>query len=81
MAEHILRPDVDTAPDVLTLKQRHNGLLKHYDRSHPKVIEAERALREARLAEHVRQVVEAAPPLSADAIERLRALLPEPAPA
>ena len=32
------------------------------------------------LAEHIRQMVDAAPPLSADQIQRLRGLLPAPNP-
>jgi len=32
------------------------------------------------LAEHIRQMVDTAPPLSADQIERLRGLLPAPTP-
>ena len=37
---------------------------------------ADRELRTAKLAEHIRQVIESAPPLTAEQVERLRALLP-----
>lgn len=42
------------------------------------VVERRRAYRAAALAEHIRQVVDTAPPLTAEQIEQLRGLLPAP---
>jgi hypothetical protein len=44
----------------------------------PEVIDAQRDLAAARLAEHIRKVVDTAPPLTPEQIEQLRGLLPAP---
>lgn len=52
------------------------SLTRHRGPDDPEVLQAQRELRAASLEEHIRRVVDTAPPLTADQIDRLRALLP-----
>jgi hypothetical protein len=58
---------------------RRRGLLaaksKRFGPDHPDTIQARRELLEARLADHIRQVVDGAPPLTAEQRDRLAVLL------
>jgi hypothetical protein len=56
------------------------ALHRHRSPDDPAVIDATRDLAAERLAEHVRRVVAAAPPLTPEQIDRLRGLLPYPYP-
>ena len=60
--------------DVITARNRHNVLVRHHGADDPRTREAAAELRAAKIAE----LVESAPPLSAEQVERLRGLLPAP---
>lgn len=62
------------------LKARRAILARHRGPHHPDTVAAESDYRTEVLAEHIRKVAAAAPPLSADQIEQLRGLLPYPHP-
>ncbi|MGH3935214.1 MAG: hypothetical protein ACRDS1_09600 [Pseudonocardiaceae bacterium] len=66
------------SPAGRVLRARCAGLTRHRGPGHPETTEAEREFRAEVLAEHIRQVVDTMPPLSAEQIEQLRGLLPYP---
>ena len=53
---------------------------RHRGPDDPRLPELRRDLRAAKLAEHIRQVVDTAPSLTAAQVEQLRGLLPYPCP-
>ncbi|MGH3838190.1 MAG: hypothetical protein ACRDSF_21220 [Pseudonocardiaceae bacterium] len=66
------------SPTGRYLKAKRAVLTRHRGPDHPETIEADRDYRAEVLAEHIREVVDTAPPLSAEQIEQLRGLLPAP---
>ncbi len=65
-----------TTPSSSTRERgRHNALLRYRPADDPEVIEARRALKAARAADYVRELVENAPPLSLEQRARLAVLL------
>jgi hypothetical protein len=67
------------SPAVSRARARVAGLTRHRTADDPAVAGAARDLAAEKLAEHIRAVVDAAPSLTAEQIERLRGLLPAPA--
>lgn len=65
-------PQVGHLSAALAVTTRHHGP------DDPRVIELRRDLKVAKLADHIRDVVDSAPPLLPEHVERLRALLPAP---
>ena len=55
--------------EMLSARGRLNALKRHRDPSDPAVSLAQRDLRAARLADHIRQVVDEAPPLTPEQIK------------
>jgi hypothetical protein len=55
------------------------ALQRHHGPAHPGLTDARRDLRAAELEEHVRRIVDAAPPLTAEQRDRIAALLRAPA--
>lgn len=60
---------------VHTARARVAGLTRHQGPDSPRTLEAQRDLRAARLEEHIRRTVDAAPPLTAEQRDRLAVLL------
>jgi hypothetical protein len=60
---------------VYAARARHNALKRYRDADDPVVADAQRDLRAAKLAEHIRKVVDSAPPLTPELADRLAALL------
>lgn len=60
------------------LKARRAGLTRHRGPDHIETVEAARDYRAEVLAEHVRKVVDAAPPLTAEQRDKIAALLRGP---
>lgn len=58
-----------------SIRQRHNQLVRHHGADAAVVTEARRDLRAANLADHIRRVVNEAPPLTDEQRARLAALL------
>ena len=56
-------------------RARHNALKRYRDPGDPVVADARRDLRAAKLEDHIREVVDQAPPLTPDQADRLAALL------
>jgi hypothetical protein len=56
-------------------RARHNALKRYRDADDPAVANAERDLRAAKLEDHIRKVVDQAPPLTPEQADRLAALL------
>jgi len=66
-------------PYQRTLRAQLAAKTRHRGPDNPETAEAGRNYRAAALAEHIRQVVDTAPPLTPEQIEQLRGLLPAPA--
>jgi hypothetical protein len=66
---------VSAVPEVVSARQRHNVLVRHRGSSHPATVEARRDLKAATLADHIRRVVDEAPPLTAEQRQLLSSLL------
>jgi hypothetical protein len=66
---------VASVPDVISKRQRHNVLVRHRGADDPVTVEALGDLYEAQLADHVRRVADAMPPLSDAARMRVATLL------
>jgi hypothetical protein len=66
-----------TAPAVtlMTASRRKAALTKHHGPDHPATLEASRDLRAAHLEEHIKRLVDDAPPLTSDQLARLAGLL------
>lgn len=63
--------------DLHTLKTRIGGYIRQgFGEDTPEVIQARRALQLAKTETAIRTAIEAAPPLDADTLERIRALIP-----
>jgi hypothetical protein len=60
---------------VYAARGRHNALKRYRDADDPVVANAQRDLRVAALAEHIRKVVDQAPGLTLEQVDRLAALL------
>ena len=60
---------------VYAARARQNALKRYRDADDPAVADAQRDLRAAKLAEHIRKVVDSAPPLTPELAEMLAALL------
>ncbi|HLM20881.1 MAG TPA: hypothetical protein VK390_05065 [Propionibacteriaceae bacterium] len=60
---------------VYAARARHNALKRYRDADDPAIADARRDLRAAKLEDHIRQVVDQAPPLTPEQAERLAALL------
>lgn len=60
---------------VLAARQRHNALVRHHGVDDPRTREAAANLRAAKIAE----LIETAPSLTSEQVDRLRGLLPAPA--
>jgi hypothetical protein len=56
-------------------RARHNALRRYRHADDPEVLNARRDLRAARAEDYIRQLVEAAPPLTAEQRDRLAVLL------
>lgn len=67
------------SPDGRKFRGKHAVLTRHRGPDAPETIEAARDYRAEVLAEHVRKVVDAAPPLTAEQRDRIAALLRAPA--
>jgi hypothetical protein len=66
---------------MLQERARLAGLTRHHpDPDHPAVVQARRALALAMAEHRIREAIDAAPPLDAATLARIRALIP-PAPA
>lgn len=63
---------------VYAARGRHNALKRYRDADDPAVADAQRDLRAAKLAEHIRKVVDQAPGLTPEQADRLAALLRPP---
>lgn len=63
-----------TTPPIASIRNRHNVLVRWHGADDPRTREAAAELRAAKIAE----LVETAPPLTAEQIDRLRGLLPAP---
>lgn len=61
--------------DLMSLSRRRNALKRYRTDDDPVLIEADRAAREAGLEQHIRKVVDAAPPLTDEQLGRLAAIL------
>lgn len=66
-------------PSTFSARARHNALLRYRPDDDPAVTAARAALREAKLADHIKSIVDDAPPLSAEQRSRLAVLLLSPA--
>ena len=64
------------SPATVSARQRHNILSRHRGPDNPATLDALRELRAHRLEDHIREVITNAPALTAEQVERLRALLP-----
>jgi hypothetical protein len=62
-----------------SLSRRRNALVRHHGPDDPATLAADRDLRVTALAEHIAEVVNAAPPPTPEQAEQLRSLLPAPA--
>ena len=63
------------APEIATAKGRRNAILRHHGADAPAFHDAERDLAAAKLADYIRTVVDAAPPLTPAQRDRLAGLL------
>jgi hypothetical protein len=63
------------SPSVASAVCRVAGLKRHHDDDNPKVQDAQRDLRYELVADHIKKVVDAAPPLTAQQRNRLTELL------
>ncbi|GAA2657487.1 hypothetical protein GCM10010307_72280 [Streptomyces vastus] len=71
---HIPESPVPISPETAKLRARIAG--RRRQDPNADITEEQRELKTLTLEERIRRVVESAPPLTADQIERLRALLP-----
>lgn len=60
---------------IITARNRHNVLVRHHGADDRRTREAAAELRAAKIAD----LIKSAPPLTAEQVDRLRALLPAPA--
>ena len=60
---------------TVSARQRHNVLVRHRGQDDPVTLAARRDLHAAKLEDHIRQVVDEAPPLTAEQRDRLAGLL------
>lgn len=67
---------MSTNAEIVSLRQRHNILKRHYGPDSAQVTAARRALALARTEHRIREAIEQAPPLDADTLARLRSLIP-----
>ncbi|MDX2657874.1 hypothetical protein PV736_02200 [Streptomyces scabiei] len=67
-------------PSSLHHRARVASLARHRQDDDPELANARRELATENLAAHIKRVVDAAPPLNSEQLERLRALLPPVAP-
>ena len=56
-------------------RQRHNVLVRHRGADDPVTVDAKRDLEAVKLEDHIRRVVDQAPPLTAEQRDRLATLL------
>ncbi len=63
---------------MTSARARHNSLRRYRPADDPEVVDARRALRDARLEEHVRKLVADAPDLTAEQRSKLAVLLLAP---
>lgn len=70
----------DIPVSVAASKARLAGLIAHRDPADPDITEAKRDLAAAKLERHIREVVDGAPPLTAEQLGRLALLLRSAAP-
>jgi hypothetical protein len=63
-------------PELRNKRATKAALKRHRAPDDPELLAADQEFRTARLAQHIDEVVNAAPPLTGDQVERLRALLP-----
>ena len=61
--------------EVIVARNRHNALKRHRPADDPELLEARQSLKAASLEEHIRRVVDEAPPLSDEKRDRLALLL------
>ncbi|MGO9297043.1 MAG: hypothetical protein ACLP52_24720 [Streptosporangiaceae bacterium] len=64
---------------VASSKAKLAGLVAHRDPADPAITEARRDLAAANLEQHIQRIITAAPELTPEQADRLRALLPAPA--
>jgi hypothetical protein len=65
-----------STPDpVLSQRGRRNVLVRHYGAEDPRTVAAERDLKAAGLEQHIREIVDTAPELTAEQRDRLALLL------
>lgn len=72
----VFRGDVVERSAILHNRARVAALKRHRGDRDPELTAARRELAAEKLAAHIRRVVDDAPPLTAEQIDRLRALLP-----
>ncbi|MBB5785982.1 hypothetical protein [Jiangella mangrovi] len=60
---------------MYSARARHNALVRHRAPDDPEVVAARRELRAAALEDHIRKVVDQAPPLTTEQRDRLAQLL------
>jgi hypothetical protein len=65
----------NASPAVLRARGKRNALTRHRGPEDPATLEAERDLRAVTLEEHIRRVVDEAPPLTPEQLSKLSALL------
>lgn len=63
---------------MTSARARHNSLKRYRPADDPEVVDARRALRDARVEEHIRKLVANAPDLTAEQRSRLAVLLLTP---
>ena len=63
---------------VMSARARHNALQRYRPADDPVVVDARRALRDARIEDHVRRIVATAPDLTAEQRSTLAVLLLTP---
>lgn len=62
-------------PSVRSAAARYSSLSRDLDPANPRLVEALRRLRELKLEQHIREVVDTAPPLTVEQRTRLAELL------
>jgi hypothetical protein len=68
-----------STPDpVLSQRGRRNVLVRHYGADDPRTVEAERDLKAAGLEQHIREIIDTAPPITEEQRSRLALLLRGP---
>jgi hypothetical protein len=68
-------PAPKPSPKVAHLRAQVGAHQRHHGRTDQRTVDAVRELREAKLAEHIKKVVDQAPPLTGEQRTRLAALL------